>query len=182
MIADAEKYLRLLGIGYRLHHTPRRPPNKAITRVVIGRRADVIRFIRVIGSAIPYKRRGMAAILRWHRRPGQPRRTRWYGPAAPDPAELLRLREQGLTKAQIAEQLGLTFNAVGHYLKQAQLTRPIRTGPQPDPEDVRRAYWDEHLSLEATGARFGYQGRAVARFMRQHGIPRRKGGHPVKIS
>lgn len=42
-----------------------------------------------------------------------------------------------------------------------------------DPEEVRRLYWDEGLSLRAVAERFGVNGVTILNTMQYHGIPRR---------
>jgi hypothetical protein len=171
MIAAATRYLAMFGIVPRMY-TQTRKPHLPIMRLVISRRADVRTFIREIGSGIPRKRALMDEVLAYYDRPGQ-RRSRAYGPPAPTKEHLTELVERGLRDYEIGPELGLKTSSVVYYKMRFGLCKDRRRGPEPDPEDVRRGYWDEGLSLTQLSARFGYKGNSIAPFMRRHGIPRR---------
>jgi hypothetical protein len=162
VIDDAIRHLAVFGIT-PLHHTAERDGLKPIYRLVVGRRPDVVTFIHEIGSSIPYKRKRMDDLLAWYARPGQQRRNKWWGPPMPSPEE-------------VDARLGILLNSLGGYKKRYGLQVPRRKAAQPDPEAVRRAYWDEGLSLVEVSARFGYKGNSICQFMRRHNIPRKKLG------
>jgi hypothetical protein len=172
VIADAIRHLAVFDITPRSYDS-QRPPHKPITHLVLSCRELVTRFITEIGSSIPYKREGMDALLAWYARPNQKRNVRWGEATAPTREEIAALLAAGLTHRAIGERLGLSTGTVTHYVGGYGLGRERRPGPPPDPDDVRRAYWDEGLSTTELGERFGYKGAGIVKFMAQHGIPRR---------
>ena len=121
----------------------------------------------------------MATLLRWYRRPNQHRRTRWWGPPVPTREEISTRMARGISIKEIGVALGIPQFTMYAYVRQLGLARHRRRGPEPEVEEVRRAYWDEGLSLEDLGRRFGYAGNGMHRFLKRHGIPSR---HPGRRS
>lgn len=175
---DCVYHLRQFGITPRLYTTARKPPRKAITHTKVNRATDVTRFIREIGSSIPYKRKTMASMLRWFRRPNQRRRNRWGGPPIPTRDEIKALRDKGMKLHEVATHLGINKHTLYHYARNAGLGIPRKKDYIPTREDLRRAYYDELKSLAEVGKQFGYTKHGIWRCLKRYGIPcRRVGRH-----
>jgi hypothetical protein len=172
VIDDALRHLAVFDITPRSYET-HRPPHKPITRLVLSRRDQVIRFAEDIGSSIPHKQAGINSLLAWYARPNQKRDVRWGDAVVPTREQLETLLGKGLRHREIGALLGIPPTTIGHYIRGYGLGRERRQGPPPDPESVRRAYWDEGLSITELGLRYGYKGPTIVKFMEQHGIPRR---------
>jgi hypothetical protein len=172
VIGDCIRHLSVFGITPRRYEQTR-GAHKPITRLVVSRRQDVRRFVEEVGSSIPYKRETMDRLLAHYDRPNQKRRNRWGGPPVPAREELKAMLDRGMKHRAISEALGIPIGSLGKYKRDYGLHEPHRTGDQPDPEEVRRAYWGEGLTLEQLGERFGYKGKGISVFMKRHGIPRR---------
>lgn len=173
VIDDAIRMLAMLGItGVKVYTTPRKPPQKTIMHLRVTNRADVTRFIREVGASIPYKRQSMAAILHWYRREGQPYRTRYYGPKKPSQEQLQSMLERGLSRPQMAQEIGCAIGTLEHYLGFVGLSGPYRNRKDPGPprDELHQAYIVENLSLADVGKRFGLRRSSLVRMLRRHDL------------
>lgn len=171
LIEHAVTRLELLGIGFRLHHQ-HRPPRQRITRIIVSRRSDVLRFIETVGSSSTAKRERMDTLN--SRFAAKPMRPGKWAPVSLTGDDVRTMREQGLTDREIATASGCTVSTVHKRAKSVGITRPRRMGPPADVETVRHMYEVELLSVREIASRLGYQGTSVARFMKRNGIEARK--------
>ena len=177
-------FLEVLGIDFRCYgpvHSA--PPRLDHWTVRINRRDSVTRFINEVGSSAPAKQQAMAQLVEWFNRPNQPFRTRWSTSEKPTKVTLLEKIGNGISARDIARELGCHPVTLLKYRKKYNLPiQPQRNSPEPSAQEIHHLYWDKNLSLESISAMFGYRGKNVVKFMKRHNIPRRKCGHPFKIS
>ena len=96
-----------------------------------------------------------------------------------DKTRIVALYQQGLTRAEVATELGCSIGTVDYRLNEVGIRGPRGNGPR-DAEIVRRYLSGE--SLSQVGAATGMTKTAVHQVLRRLGVPRRpKGPHHPRL-
>jgi len=177
--------------GLNIHHAEREISASELERLYVEERLDEAQIGERLAWRTPHGKPSVVEIRKRLVRAGIERR-RKQGTPNPDTAKLLRLHQvEGLTPEQIAERIGW-FDADGkpaallvrRRLQRAGVPRrPKNPYPPFDPEQLRRLYVEQQMSLRQVAHHLGWlsaggapQVAAVQAALRATGIPTRPSG------
>jgi hypothetical protein len=109
----------------------------------------------------------------------------------PPPSELRRLYwDEGLSTTEIGGRLGVSHETVRRWMNADGIARrpPAASGGgcpsplRPDPEELRRLYWEEGLSCPEIGRRCRVLPATVMYWLAAAGVPRRDAREAVRAA